>query len=316
MMTAPTSIKPHTGQASSMRTNSKLLSAEARSAYLMLTPSFIGIGIFLLVPLFAAVVLSFTDWNLIAPAKWVGTANYQQLAGDFSFWNSLLVTFIFTALALPGSIIIGLLIALALNQRLPGSRFMQICFLLPWLAAPLTLGIIWSWLLAPRTGLINILLGTNIAWISSEAFALPSIAFVYIWQNSGYISLFFLAGLRAIPKEIFEAAQIDGAGAFRRLISITLPLLRPTTFFVCVTSFISAFQVYDLIYGLTGGNPGYPGGTTDVITARIYETAFTYPRIGMAAAMAVVLTLAILTAVFLQRHYFKPRITSEISGMQ
>ncbi|MDY5584715.1 MAG: sugar ABC transporter permease [Arcanobacterium sp.] len=285
---------------------------EIRTAYTMLIPSFIGVGIFLVLPVFLIVALSFTNWNLVTPPTFAGWDNYKAILGSSGFWNSITVTLGFSILAIPLAVIIGLLIALGLNQKLPGSRFLQVCFVIPWVAAPLALGVVWQWLLAPRTGLLNQLLGTNIAWMSETSTALPVVAFVYIWQNVGYISLFFLAGLQTIPKHLYEAAMLDGAGPVRRLFQITLPLLRPTTFFVLVTSMIASFQVFDLVFGLTGGNPGYPGGTTDVIAARIFQEAFVSPQIGRAATMAVLLTLIVVTVTLLQQRYFRNRITYEL----
>lgn len=287
--------------------------AEARTAFTMLIPSFIGVGIFLIVPVFLVILISLTNWNLISSPEFVGIENYRKLAGNAGFWNSVRVTALFSALAIPTAIITGLLIAVGLNRRLPGSGFLQLCYVLPWVAAPLALGIVWQWLLAPRGGLINELFGTTTAWLSNETTALPVVAFVYVWQNVGYISLFFLAGLQTIPVAIYEAARLDGANSLRILWSITLPLVRPTMFFVTVTSFIASFQVFDLVYGLTDGNPGYPGGTTDVIAARIYTNAFASPRIGEASAMAVILTAVIVFVTFLQQRYFSGRLTYDMS---
>ena len=286
--------------------------AEAATAFTMLIPSFVGVGVFLVVPLFAVLAISLTKWNLISDPQFVGLDNYSRLASDSQFWNSLGVTLKFSLMAIPLAIVVGLVIALGLNRRLPGSGLLQLFYVLPWIAAPLALGIVWRWLLAGRGGLVNELLGTNIAWMSDERTALPTVAFVYVWQNVGYISLFFLAGLQIIPESVKEAARLDGAGPFRMLWSIILPLLRPTMFFVTVTTLISSFQVYDLVYGLTGGHSGYPGGTTDVITARIYDAAFASPRIGDAAAMAVVLTIVIVAITLLQRRWFSGRLTYEM----
>ena len=204
------------------------------------------------------------------------------------------------------------LIAVALNRKLPGSGVFQVLYVLPWVCAPLTLGIVWKWLLDPSNGLVNALVGDRVEWMSDASLALPTVAFVYVWQNVGYISLFFLAGLQAIPQSVVEAAKLDGAGPVRLLTRIRLPMLRPTTFFVLVTSFISSFQAFDLVYGLTGGNPGYPGGTTDVVAAQIYRTAFGAPnRIGRASAMAVVLLVFVVAATLIQQRHFSKRTVYE-----
>ncbi|AZR07111.1 sugar ABC transporter permease [Trueperella pyogenes] len=285
---------------------------EIATAYTMLIPSLIGVGFFLVVPIALVIAISFVNWNLISAPTFVGLDNYEAMFVSPGFWNSVKVTIIFSLIAIPAAIMIGLLIAVGLNRKLPGSGILQILYVIPWVAAPLSLGIVWSWLLAP-SGLINELLGTRVSWLASESTALPVVAFVYVWQNVGYISLFFLAALQSIPRDIYEAASLDGAGAVRTLWSITLPLVRPTTFFVTVTSFIASFQIFDLVYGLTDGNPGYPGGTTDVIAARIYTAAFASPRIGEAAAMAVFLMVLIVAVTVIQQRYFAKRMTYEMS---
>lgn len=285
---------------------------EIATAYTMLIPSLIGVGFFLVVPIALVIAISFVNWNLISAPTFVGLDNYEAMFVSPGFWNSVKVTIIFSLIAIPAAIMIGLLIAVGLNRKLPGSGILQILYVIPWVAAPLSLGIVWSWLLAP-SGLINELLGTRVSWLASESTALPVVAFVYVWQNVGYISLFFLAALQSIPRDIYEAASLDGAGPVRTLWSITLPLVRPTTFFVTVTSFIASFQIFDLVYGLTDGNPGYPGGTTDVIAARIYTAAFASPRIGEAAAMAVFLMVLIVAVTVIQQRYFTKRMTYEMS---
>ncbi len=285
---------------------------EAATAFTMLIPSMIGVGVFLMAPIVLVIIISLLRWNLISDPVFVGFDNYENMFDSPGFWNSVWVTIKFSLIAIPGAIITGLFIALGLNRKLPGSGVLQIMYVIPWVAAPLALGIVWSWLLAP-SGLINEVFGTRTAWLADTTTALPVVALVYIWQNIGYISLFFLAALQSIPKDLYEAAELDGAGPVRRLWSITLPLIRPTTFFVTVTSLIASFQVFDLVYGLTDGNPGYPGGTTDLIAARIYNAAFTSHQIGDAAAMAVFLMVLIVVVTLVQQRYFSSRMTYDMS---
>ena len=286
---------------------------ETATAYSMLIPSFIGVGVFLALPVLLVVILSFIEWDLISPPEFVGLSNYEEILGDRKFWNSLLVTAKFVLMAIPPAIAIGLLIALALNRHLPGSGILRILYVLPWVCAPLALGVVWSWLFDPSNGLINAVLGRRIEWMSDTTLALPAIAFVYVWSQVGYISLFFMAGLQNIPSAVYEAASLDGAGPVRRLFSITLPLLRPTTFFVMVTSVIASFQVFDLVYGLTGESTGYPGGTTDVITTRIYQEAFRSLDLGTASVMALVLFVVLVLVTVAQQRYFAPRMTYDMS---
>jgi multiple sugar transport system permease protein len=283
---------------------------EARAGYLLLVPSFIGVGVFLLLPVVIVLGLSLTRYNLISSPQWYGLENYAYILGWERFRNSLLVTLLFTVMTIPASIAIGLLLAVAINRRLPGTSWLRVLYVLPWVCAPLALGVVWRWILDPTNGALNALLGQRIEWLADVDLALPSVAFVQVWSTVGYISLFFLAGLQQIPVSVYEAAMLDGAGPARTLWSITLPLLRPTMFFVTVTSIISSFQVFDSVYAMTGGGPRF---TTDVIASRIYDEAFVALRLGRAAAMAVVLFVVLVAITLIQQRYFRRRITYDMS---
>jgi len=284
--------------------------AEARAGYLLLVPSFIGVGVFLLLPVLIVVALSLTQYDLLSAPTWYGLENFRYILGWDRFQNSLWVTAAFTAMTIPASIALGLLLAVAINRKLPGTSWLRVLYVLPWVCAPLALGVVWKWILDPTNGALNALLGRRIEWLGSVDLALPSVAFVQVWSTVGYISLFFLAGLQQIPVSVYEAAKLDGAGSVRTLWSITLPLLRPTMFFVTVTSIISSFQVFDSIYAMTGGGPRF---TTDVIASRIYNEAFVALRLGRAAAMAVVLFVVLVAITLIQQRYFRRRITYDMS---
>ncbi|ROR72851.1 carbohydrate ABC transporter permease [Bogoriella caseilytica] len=287
---------------------------EALTGYALLFPSLIGVGGFLLVPVVLVILISVSQWNLLTDPSFVGLENYAFLMGSDAFWNSLRVTAYFSVMAIPTAIAIGLLLAIGINRGLPGTNALRVLYVLPWVCAPLALGVVWRWLFDPSTGAVNAILGQRIEWMSNPSLALPAVAFVYIWSSVGYISLFFLAGLQQIPTSVYEAARIDGAGPVRMLFSITLPLLRPTTFFVTVTSVIASFQVFDLVYGLTGAARGYPGGSTSVIAAAIYQEAFVALRLGRAAAMAVILLIVLVVITLAQQRYFAKRITYDMSA--
>lgn len=286
---------------------------EVAAAYALLLPSFIGVGVFLLIPVAVVLALSFMDWDLISAPHWVGAAHYADLVGNAKFRNALLVTGTFVVLAIPPAIALGLLLAIGLNRALPGTSLLRVLFVLPWVCAPLALGVVWRWLLDPSQGAVNVLFGRRIEWLSTPDLALPAVAFVSVWSSVGYISLFFLAGLQQIPTSVHEAARLDGAGSLRILWSVTLPLLRPTTFFITVTSVISSFQVFDLVYGLTGSAAGYPAGSTDVIAARIYQEAFVSLNLGRASAMAVILFVVLVAITLIQQRWFASRITYDMS---
>lgn len=283
------------------------------AAYGLLAPSIVGVIGFLVIPVLLVGAISLTKWDLISDPVFVGLDNYRALVASSTFWNSVGVTAKFALLAIPAQLILGLLIAMGLNRRLPSSSLLRVLYVLPWVSAPLALGVVWRWLLDPSTGAVAEILGQRVEFLSTPALALPTIAFVHVWAKIGYVSLFFLAGLLAIPTSVYEAARLDGAGALRTAWSITLPLLRPTTFFVMVTSIIESFQVFDLVYGLTGNAAGYPAGTTDVIAARIYQEAFVSLNLGTSSAMALILFAVLALVTLIQQRYFASRITYDMS---
>ena len=285
-----------------------------RTAFGFLAPSLIGVVVFLVVPVIFVMVLSLTQWNLLTPIKWVGFSNYANIFRFDGFGHSLLVTAYYVLLNIPVQTVLALGLAMLLNNRRRGSALIRIICVLPFLATPVAMGIVWNWFFAPVTGIINQLLAhvgiTGPAWLSNEATAMPVIAFANIWQYVGYNMLFFLAGMQTIPPALYEAAAIDGASAFRRFTRITLPLLNSTMLFVLVTDVIGSFQVFDTVYVMTAGGPG---NATEVANLNIYNTAFAGFRIGEASAMSVVLFLIILAVSIAQFTYFNKRTTYEIA---
>ena len=282
------------------------------TGYAFLAPSLIGVGLFLVVPVIAAVVISFQDWDLISPATWVGWDNYAEVLRSSQVRNSLLVTIAFTVMVIPTQTGLGLFCAVLLHKKLPGSTFFRVVFAIPWICAPLTLGIVWKWIFAPTDGALNALLGVRIEWLSSLTLALPAVAAVNIWTHVGYVTLFFLAGLAAVPPDLQNAARLDGASETRLFWTITVPLLRPTTFFVLATGVIATFQAFDSIYAMTGGGPGVPG-RTDVLAARIYYDAFESLDMGRAATLSVLLMVLLVVITLAQQKYFRRRITYDLS---
>ncbi len=197
-----------------------------------------------------------------------------------------------------------------LARRLPGTGLFRTLYVLPWICAPLAIAVMWRWILAPTDGAISTVLGHRIEWLTDPGLALPVVSAVVVWTNVGYVSLFFLAGLMAIPQDIHNAARTDGASAWQRFWRITLPMLRPTMFFVLVTGIISAAQVFDTVYALTGGGPQ---GSTDLVAHRIYAEAFGAAAIGRASVMAVVLFVILVGATVVQHLYFRRRISYELT---
>ncbi|ALE83304.1 carbohydrate ABC transporter permease [Pseudonocardia sp. HH130629-09] len=283
---------------------------DTRTAYLLLAPSLLGVVLFLLVPVLIVVGLALFRWDLVGPRTFVGLDNVVAVATDGRFTRSLLVTAFFVLIVIPVQTALGLAAALLLDRGLPGTTVFRAIFVLPWICAPLALGVVWRWILSPTDGALNALLGIRVEWLADPALALPSVAAVTAWTQVGYVALFFLAGLRAIPDTIVEAARLDGASAWQLLWRIRLPLLRPTLFFVLVTGVISSFQVFDSVYALTPN--GGPQGVTDVVAGRIYYEAFENRAVGQAAVMAVVLFVILVVVTVAQQRWFSRRTTYEL----
>src|SRR6202051_403228 len=221
--------------------------------YALLAPSLFGVVAFLLLPILVVLWLSLYRWDLLGPLHFVGLTNWRAVLADAGFGKSLIVTAIFVAIVVPKKTVLGLLAATLLARSLPGTGFFRTVYVLPWICSPLAIAVLWRWILAPTDGAVSTALGHRIEWLTDPQLALPVVASVTIWTNVGYVTLFFLAGILARPAELHDAARTDGANAWQRFRRITLPMLRPTLFFVLVTGIVSAAQVFDTVYALTGG---------------------------------------------------------------
>lgn len=278
--------------------------------YALLAPSLFGVVAFLLLPILVVVWLSLHRWDLLGPIEYVGGANWRSVLGDSAFGNSLLVTLLFVAIVVPAQTVLGLVAAALLARDLPGSGLFRTIYVLPWICVPLAIAVMWRWILAPTDGAVSTVLGHRIEWLTDPGLALPVVSAVVVWANVGYVALFFLAGILAIPTDVHSAARIDGATAWQRFWRITLPMLRPTMFFVLVTGVISAAQVFDTVYALTGGGPE---NHTDLVAHRIYAEAFGAAAIGRASVMAVVLFVILVGITVVQHLYFRRRISYDLT---
>ncbi|MBY8858913.1 sugar ABC transporter permease [Nocardia sp. CA2R105] len=276
-------------------------------SYGLLLPSLVGVGCFLVLPILVVGWLSVHSWNLLGPMRFVGLRNWRAVLGDPAFGHSLLVTSVLAAIVVPVQTVLGFAVAVPLARRRGGTAF-RVVFALPWMCAPVAVGVVWQWMFAPTGGAIDAALGSRIEWLSDPALALPSVAAVSIWSNFGYVALFFVAGIRAIPAEILDAGALDGASGWRRTRWLVLPLLRPTMFFVLVTGVLTAFQTFDTVYALTRGGPG---NRTDVVALRIFDEAFVAARPGRAAVMALVVFAVMFVITVLQHRYFRNRTVNE-----
>ncbi|SDE62784.1 carbohydrate ABC transporter membrane protein 1, CUT1 family [Auraticoccus monumenti] len=281
-------------------------------AWALLAPSLAGVLAFLVLPILVVVWLSLNQWDLLAPMTFVGLDNWVDVLSQGTLAHSMLVTLAFVAMVIPLQTGLGLGLALLLSRGLPGSSFFRVVYVIPWICAPLALGVVWKWIFSPYGGALNALLGTDVEWLTNPALALPLVAAVSIWSQVGYTTLFFMAGLAGIPHQVLEAAALDGAGAWATFWRIKLPLLGPTTFFVLVTGVIASFQAFDQIYALTPN--GGPQGSTDVIATRIYLEAFQGGfQLGRAAVMSLVLFLVLVVVTVVQQRFFARRVTYDLS---
>ncbi|MCV7026554.1 sugar ABC transporter permease [Mycolicibacterium novocastrense] len=280
------------------------------TAYALLAPSLFGVVAFMLLPMLVVAWLSLHRWDLLSPMEFVGLRNWHSVLTDPSFGTSLVVTVVFVVLVVPVQTVLGLIAAALLARGLPGSGFFRTLYVLPWICAPLAIAVLWRWILAPTDGAVSAVLGRQVGWLTDPTLALPVVSAVVVWTNVGYVTLFFLVGILNIPEDVHNAARTDGATAWQRFRHITLPMLRPTLFFVLVTGIISAAQVFDTVYALTGGGPQ---NRTDLVAHRIYAEAFGTAAVGRAAVMAVVLFGLLVGVTIVQQLYFRRRISYDLT---
>lgn len=286
----------------------------AMSGYALVLPSLIGIAMFLLAPVVIVFVLSLFHWELLGTPEFVGLGNYRDLIHDERSLHSLLVTAYYVVICVPGTAILSLLLAVLVNRKLRGMRYFRALLVIPWMATPVAMGLVWSWIFDPGRGAINSVLHLvgigGPAWLSSPLLAMPSVAAVHIWQFAGYNMLFFLAGLQSIPESLREASALDGASGVRHFFAVTLPLLRSTLLFVLITNVIGSFQAFDTIFVMTDGGPGR---STEVLTYRIYQVAFGKFDFGYASTLSVLLFVIILAVSLAQFSYFEKRTTYDFA---
>jgi multiple sugar transport system permease protein len=266
-----------------------------------LLPSAIPLVMFILVPMVGALWVSLHEWNLIGAMTWVGLDNYAALAVDPATHRAFGNTVYYIVGYLPLVYVGGLAIALALNSAIPARAFLRGIYFLPVVTSWIVVALVWRWLLNPEYGVVNYVLGIfgvdGPGWWADPSWAMPSIIIASAWKDLGFVMVILLAGLQAIPEDLYEAARVDGAGRWRRLVSITLPMLSPSTFFVIVISLINGFQVFDQVYAMTGGGPA---GASQVVVQQVYDLTFRYGRAGEASALSWMLFIIVLLVTLVQ----------------
>jgi multiple sugar transport system permease protein len=273
------------------------------SGYLFVLPNLVAVAVFLAFPLIFSLYLSLTNWELLTPPTWAGLANYVDLFADPLFWTALWNTALFTIGSVVPIIVLSLLSALALNQKLFGIGFFRAVVFLPLVASTVAMAVIWMWLFNTDNGLLNWLLSLagveQIGWLTDPHWALISLIIVSVWKGVPLSTVILLAAVQNVPDRLYDAASLDGAGVVRKFFAITLPMIRPTIAFVLVISIIQSFQVFDLAYVMTNGSGG-PGTSTYVLGIMVFQHAFRFYEMGYAAAIQWVVFLILLGLTYIQ----------------
>ena len=275
----------------------KFLYDEKYAAWVFLAPALIGTLVFIIIPICASLFISFLDWDLISMPKFVGMNNYIELFRDDFFWQILYNTIIYAVITTVFGVIIPLVLAVILNEKIKGANIFKTLYFLPYVTPMIVLAVVWAWIFDPNYGVFNYIFHSDIKWLYDTKTAMIALIFVSVWKNIGYNMILLLAGLQNIPEEVEEAAKIDGATGVKKFLKITCPLLSPTILFVSIITTISSFQVFDLIFLMTQGGPE---NSTTVLVYWMYKNAFEFFKIGKASAIAYILFGVILLLSMLQ----------------
>ena len=277
------------------------------AAYLFLLPSCVILLVFVAYPIVQSFWMSLHDWTFFSSKHaWVGLGNYRELLHDSRFWNALKNTVIYTGVAVPLQVGLGLALAVALRRATRMNKALRSIYFFPVISAFATMGIVWKFLLDPSIGLIPHALAfigfPNSDLLQSTSWALPWIIVVGVWKSVGFSMVIFLAALQDVPETLLEAATLDGAGPWTRFRRVTLPLLRPSLLFAVVIAMIASMQLFDLVYVMTRGGPLFH---TETLVTYLYEVGFQDFRSGYAAAISWVLFMLILLLSFVQLRLFR-----------
>ena len=275
-----------------------------KKGLLFVLPALIGTFLFIIIPIFCSFGLSFSEWDFLNEIHFVGFSNYKSVFTEPEFLQILINTIVYAVSTTIFAVIIPLLIASIINNRIKGSELFKTIYFLPFITPAVVIAIVWAWIFDPNIGLINTLFHTHYTWLFSTKLAMPVLIFVSVWKLIGYNVVLFLTGFSTIDKSVYEASKIDGATAYQTFFDITVPLLKPTIYFVTTVTAISSFQIFDLIYVMTQGGPN---DSTNVIVYSIYKYAFEYFDIGKSCALAYILFAIILVLALVQKKFTKTK---------
>ncbi|MFW5728828.1 MAG: carbohydrate ABC transporter permease [bacterium] len=275
----------------------KAQSGRLTMVYLFLLPSLVIFLLYRIIPIGWNVILSFQEWKVIGANEWVGLDHYTDMFTNAIFWQSFRNTLVYFFLGSPFAIAVAIVVATLVNNPIRGRNFYRVVVFLPYPITPVAIAIIWQWLYNKDVGLINFVLRelglveAGIPFLQSFQWALPSVIITSVWQVLGYFVILVLAGLQTIPDDLYESAELDGASPLAQFFKITLPLIRPTIFLCFIVGIINSFTVFDMVWVMTRGGPGH---ATEILITNIYKNAFTFNKIGYAAAMTVFMFVFLL----------------------
>jgi multiple sugar transport system permease protein len=269
---------------------------EAAAGYVFLSPWIVGFLFLTLGPMIASLYFSFTQYNIVDPPKWIGTANYVRLLGDPLFWQSLKVTLYFAVLALPSGLVVGFMLAVLLNQKIPGVNLWRTLYFLPSVLSGVAVTLLWVILFNPQIGAVNLLLEKvgikGPGWLNDPDWAIPALVIMSLW-GVGQNMIIYLAGLQGVPVDLYDAAKVDGANSWQRFKAVTIPMMTPVLFYNLILGLIATFSYFTQVYVATEGTGG-PARSTLFYNLYLYQAAFRFNEMGYASAMAWVLFIIIL----------------------
>lgn len=296
-----------------LRATGRLRRRDTIEGYLFVAPALFGFAVFMLYPILASLGISFLHWNLSGKISFAGLGNYARLATDEVFRISLLNTIKWVVVYVPLSILASLALALAMDLPIRGIRTFRTIFYLPVVSPVLVVALLFVWLYNSEFGLLNYLLSLvgipPVGWLTNPRVSIYSVAIMYMWKEAGYNMLIILAALQGIPRQLYEAAELDGVTGFKKILYIKLPLLTPAFYYVILTSVIYAFQVFTEIYIMTSGGPGY---STHTIAYYLWSNAFKYGEMGYACAQAMVLFAIIIVVSLIQNKFLGDKVQYDL----
>lgn len=274
----------------------------------------VGLGVFRLYPIAAAFRLSFTSWDIMNQPEWLGLRNYVTIFSDARYLSVLGNTLVFSGIYTAGVMVVGLALAMLLNVRLKGVSAFRALTYAPVITSAVAVGIVWSWILSGRYGILNYVIGLvgidGPHWLGEPALALPAVASVHVWKMAPYYMTIFLAGLQEIPRNLYETADIDGARPLQKFRYVTLPMLAPFTFFILIIAVVDSFNNFEIIYSMTRGGPSQ---ATTTMVYSVFVNGFVFYRVGFATAIAFLLMI-IIGAFTALNFYLRKRVAQPLEG--